>query len=125
MPRRSRTEKPITPLELKIMKVLWALGPSNVQAVQEALPSPLAYTTVQTMLNVLVRKGRATRNLRGRAYEYEATLTREKAVTSAVRDIVDRMFGGSVDDLLMTLVKTKQLDARKLAKLKELIDEKR
>lgn len=119
---QSNKDRPLTPLELQIMKALWDLGPSNVQAVQEALPSPLAYTTVQTMLNVLHRKGRVTRTLRGRAYEYEPTLSRDKAVGNAVRDMVDRMFGGSVDALLMTLVKTKQLDARKLAELQELVD---
>lgn len=119
---QSNKDRPLTPLELQIMKALWDLGPSNVQAVQEALPSPLAYTTVQTMLNVLHRKGRVTRTLRGRAYEYAPTLSRDKAVGNAVRDMVDRMFGGSVDALLMTLVKTKQLDARKLAELQELVD---
>ncbi len=113
--------RPLTPLELRIMHVLWDRGVSSVQAVQAALGEPLAYTTVQTMLNVLHRKGRVTRTLRGRAYEYEAVLSREAASGNAVRDVVDRVFGGSVDGLLMTLVRTKQLDAKKLAKLRELV----
>jgi BlaI family transcriptional regulator, penicillinase repressor len=120
--RHTRRERPLTPLELQIMNVLWDRGPSNVQSVQEALSSTLAYTTVQTMLNVLLRKGRVTRTLRGRAYEYEAAVSREKAVGNAMRDIVDRMFGGSIDDLLMTLIKTKQLDAKDLARLKSLVE---
>jgi predicted transcriptional regulator len=119
----SKKSRPLTPLELQIMNVLWQRGPSNVQEVQKALGSPLAYTTVQTMLNVLHRKGRVKRTLRGRAYEYEALLTREGATGNAVRDVIDRVFGGSVEGLLMTLVKTKQLDAKKLARLRELVDE--
>jgi predicted transcriptional regulator len=114
--------RPLTPLELQIMNVLWDRGPSNVQEVQTALAAPLAYTTVQTMLNVLHRKGRVTRTLHGRAYEYQATLSREKATGNEVRDVIDRMFNGSVEGLLMTLVRTKQLDAKKLAKLTELVE---
>ncbi len=114
----------LTPLELRIMIVLWTLGPSNVQTVQDNLSnSPrLAYTTVQTMLNVLHRKGRVKRALRGRAYEYEPLLSRDRAVRHAVRDIIDRLFGGSVDALLMSLVDTKQLDRQRLTRLKDLIE---
>ena len=115
----------LTPLELQIMKVLWETGPSNVQAVQSRIPgSPkLAYTTVQTMLNVLHRKGRVKRVLRGRAYEYQPVLTQERAETHALRDMIDRLFGGSVESLLMSLVKTHQLDPKKLKKLSSLVDE--
>src|SRR5215472_8755864 len=101
------------------MQVLWEIGPANVQTVQSRIPgSPkLAYTTVQTMLNVLHRKGKVKRVLRGRAYEYQPVLTQERAEGHAVRDIVDRIFGGSVEGLLMSLMKTRQLDPRKLRKL--------
>ena len=117
-------QRQLTPLELRIMIVLWTLGPSNVQTVQDNLSnSPrLAYTTVQTMLNVLHRKGRVKRVLRGRAYEYEPLLSRDRAVRHAVRDIIDRLFGGSVDALLMSLVDTKQLDRQRLTRLKDLIE---
>jgi len=112
-------------LELQIMQVLWEIGPANVQTVQSRIPgSPkLAYTTVQTMLNVLHRKGKVKRVLRGRAYEYQPVLTKERAEGHAVRDIVDRIFGGSVEGLLMSLMKTRQLDPRKLRKLSSLVDE--
>ena len=118
-------DKQLTPLELQIMKVLWDAGPCNVQSVQEKLASStkLAYTTVQTMLNVLHRKGRVKRALRGRAYEYEALLTRERAASHAIRDMIDRLFGGSVEDLLMSLVKNKQLAPKKLEQLEKLIQE--
>jgi predicted transcriptional regulator len=107
----------MTPLELKIMQVLWRLGPSQVQAVQQEVAGELAYTTVQTMLNVLERKGRVTRRLRGRAYEYRAAVTEEKTLGTAVADLVERMFGGSPEELVMSLVKSRQLDAGRLAKL--------
>lgn len=114
----------LTPLELRIMQVLWEKGASTVQAVQERLPGEsLAYTTVQTMLNVLQRKGKVKRRLVGKAYEYRPVLSRERALREAAGDLLDRMFGGSVDALLMSLVKSRQIDATKLAKLQRLIDE--
>src|ERR1700680_5317228 len=111
-----KTQQHITPLELQIMNVLWDCGPSNVQSVQEKLAgSPkLAYTTVQTMLNVLHRKGRVRRRLRGRAFDYELVLSRDKAASNAIGDMIDRLFAGSVDGLLMSLVKSQQLDPKKL-----------
>jgi BlaI family transcriptional regulator, penicillinase repressor len=106
------------------MQVLWLNGASTVQAVQEKLlGESLAYTTVQTMLNVLQRKGKVKRRLVGKAYEYRAVLSRERALREAAGDLLDRMFGGSVDALLMSLVKSRQIDAQKLAELQRLIDE--
>jgi predicted transcriptional regulator len=113
----------LTKLELKIMQVIWREGPSNVVAVQEALEQPLAYTTVQTMLNILERKGKLKRKLRGRAYEYSAAVTESKAVSHAVRDLVDRMFGGSSEELVMSLIKSKQIDAEQIARLKRKLEE--
>src|SRR5258708_39028936 len=117
-------QRQLPPLELRIMIVLWTLGPSNVQTVQDNLSNPprLAYTTVQTMLNVLHRKGRVKRVLRGRAYEYEPLLSRDRAGRHAVRDIIDRLFGGSVEALLMILVDSKELGRQRLTRLKDLIE---
>src|SRR5271155_4507308 len=111
MAGRKKSSKTLTPLELAIMQVLWETGPANVQTVQSALKAgpPLAYTTVQTMLNVLHRKGKVKRKLNGRAFEYAPTVTREKAASHAVHEMIER--------LLMSLIKTRQLDAKKIAEL--------
>ena len=113
----------LTKLELQIMQVIWKRGTSNVGEVQEGLEQELAYTTVQTMLNILERKGKLKRKLRGRAYEYSAVVTEAKALHHAVRDLVDRMFGGSSEELVMSLIKSKQIDAAKIAKLSKKLDE--
>jgi BlaI family penicillinase repressor len=107
----------LTKLELQIMQVIWKLGMSSVKDVQEGLPQKLAYTTVQTMLNILERKGKLRRKLRGRAYVYSATVTEAKASRHAVRDLVDRMFGGSADELVMSLIKSRQIDSKRIAEL--------
>src|SRR5947207_4246864 len=104
------------------MSVLWETGPAGVQTVQANLKSrELAYTTVQTMLNVLHRKGRVKRQLKDRAYVYRPVFSREKAVTQAVGDVLDRFFGGSADSLVLSLVEARRLTPEKLAQIQELV----
>jgi len=122
MPRKKVSEPALTPVELEIMNVLWETGPANVQTVQSALRSrELAYTTVQTMLNVLHRKGKVKRQLKDRAYIYRPVLSRQKAVTQAVGDMLERFFGGSADSLVLSLVETRRLTPEKLARIQQLV----
>ena len=121
---RRKTEQ-LTPLELEIMHVLWATGPANVQTVQQHLERELAYTTVQTMLNILHRKGKVKRTLKDRAYFYKPAVSRSQVVGQHMSDIVDRLFGGSAESLVMSLVETKHLTPRKLARLQKLLEETR
>ena len=124
MPRRKNLEQGLTPLELEIMNVLWRTGPASVQGVQDRLEGrELAYTTVQTMLNVLHRKGKVKRQLKDRAYIYRPVLSRQKAVRQAVGDVLERFFGGSADSLVMNLVETRQLTPEKLAEIQKLVEE--
>jgi BlaI family transcriptional regulator, penicillinase repressor len=115
----AKKAKVLTPLERRIMRVLWDSGAGNVQKVLQGLTGEpqLAYTTVQTTLNVLQRKGRVKRKLVGRAYEYSAIVSQEAADSHAIKDVLQKVFRGSVDDLLLSLVRSKHLDARKLAEL--------
>ena len=105
------------------MQVIWRLGSGTVSAVQAELSRPLAYTSVQTMLNILERKGKLRRELEGRAYVYSARVTEAKALGQGVRDLIDRMFGGSSEELVMSLLKSGQIDAKRLAKLTERFNE--
>jgi len=120
-PERKRAPQ-LTRLELQIMQVLWENGASTVLAVQQKLAGEPAYTTVQTMLNILQKKGKVKRKLVGKAYEYRPVLSRDRALREAAGDLIERVFGGSVDALLMSLVKNRQLDKTTLARLEKLID---
>jgi len=119
---RRKTEH-LTPLELEIMHVLWATGPANVQSVQHHLERELAYTTVQTMLNILQKKGKVKRVLKDRAYEYAPVVSRSHVTRQHITDLIDRLFGGSAESLVMSLVETKHLTPKKLARLQKLIKE--
>jgi len=71
------------------------------------------------MLNILERKGKLKRELQGRAYVYSAAVTEAKALGQGVRDLIDRMFGGSSEELVMSLLKNRQIDAESLAEITE------
>jgi BlaI family transcriptional regulator, penicillinase repressor len=121
MSQRGRASGVLTPLELQIMQVLWDGGPATVAAVQERLGSDLAYTTVQTMLNVLLRKKKVRRTESGRAFTYEAAVSRQGATGAAVKDLVSRMFGGSGEALLMALIDAKQITPEEIARAARLV----
>jgi len=117
MPAKEKTRQTLTPLELEIMQVLWENGASTVTEVIPKLKAELAYTTVQTMLMVLLRKGKVKRTQEGRAFRYKPVVSRERASGSAVEDLVRRMFGGSAEALLMAMVDTRQISAKELERL--------
>jgi BlaI family penicillinase repressor len=107
----------LTPLELEIMQVLWEGGPATVADVLPKLKAELAYTTVQTMLGVLLRKGKVKRVQEGRAFRYSPIVSRERASGNAVEDLLRRMFGGSPEALMMSMIEARQISAEELNRL--------
>jgi predicted transcriptional regulator len=75
------------------------------------------------MLNILERKGKAKRTLKNRAYFYKPAVSRKQVVGKHVKDVVDRLFGGSAESLVMSLVETKHLTPAKLARLQKLVEQ--
>ena len=118
-----RKAENLTPLELEIMHVLWEQGTANVQTVQRNLKRELAYTTVQTVLNILHRKGKVQRAMKDRAYFYKPVVSRSHVTGEHMSDILDRLFGGSAESLVMSLLETKHLTPKKLARLQKLLEE--
>lgn len=103
MPRVARDIPP--PLEMLCLKALWSLGEANVKQVRELVvrSRPLAYTTIMTVLERLVRKQRLTRRKAGRAFVYSLNASREEMRRAAIRELVDGFFDGSEEELLRFL----------------------
>lgn len=85
------------PLELECLRVLWDVGEANVRQVQDALADhrSLAYTTVMTVLERLVKRKCVGRRKDGRSFVYAAVLSRDSVCRLAVKDLVDSFFNGS------------------------------
>jgi BlaI family penicillinase repressor len=123
MVRKTKSTAVLTPLELQIMQVLWVIGPASVSDVQSRLEGNLAYTTVQTMLTVLLRKKKVKRSAAGRAHIYQALVTRDRAIASALKDFIARTFAGSAEQLLLAMVDTRQIGAEDIERAAKLLSE--
>ena len=116
---KSTEKRGLTPLELQIMQVLWTEGPSTAAEVVPQVPGDLAYNTVQTMLQVLLKKGKVKRVAEGRAYRYRAAVSRERAAGSAIGELLKRMFGGSAEAMLLAMVDSGHVDADDLQRARK------
>lgn len=92
------------PLELACLRVLWSIGEGTVHDVRRVLAEeggkPLAYTTVMTLLDRLVKRRAAARRKEGRAFVYRANVALEPLRQAAVHDLVEALFNGSEAGLL-------------------------
>ena len=90
------------PLELLCLRALWSLQEGNVKQVQQvvARSRPLAYTTIMTVLDRLVRKSRLTRRKAGRAFVYSPTESRDAMRRAAIRELLEGFFDGSEEELV-------------------------
>lgn len=113
-----------TDRELDVMAVLWERGSGTVAEVRDALSDDFARTTVLTVLRTLEEKGYVTHTAEGKAHRYRAAVEPEVAGRTAVRRILDTMFGGSPERLLAQLVSDRRIDREKLRELRALLDEK-
>jgi predicted transcriptional regulator len=123
-----RNAKRLTDLELEVMQSVWEQGePVTVRDVVERLAArqrPLAYTTVQTMMNILRRQGALkSRPGPGRALVYRAGVSRQEATASMTEDFVARLFGGRAEPLLAQLIGHESIDRETLSELKRAIEE--
>jgi predicted transcriptional regulator len=126
MARKSNPDQ-FTPAELELMNVLWGAGACTVQMVLERLPAgrDRAYTTVQTLLNILHQKGKVTRAMKERAYYYEAAVSKNGAARGALRALVDGLFGGSPEQLVLHLLEEEGITGERLAELQAEVEKRR
>lgn len=120
-------KSPLTRQELRIMNVVWANGGAFGRDVCDALSKekPVAYTTVLTLMNILVAKGHLVRVPEGRQFRYEPKIARKRATASLVRDFIDRVFAGSPHSLLAHLIDESNLSTNEVRDLlKQSMDRK-
>jgi len=114
----------LTGQELEIMKVIWPTGRATVREVYDDLKDrrTIAYTTVQTMMNILESKGHLKKEPGDKAQTYVPIRPQQTVVGSMVREFVDRVFDGSARPLLVHLLKEKGLTAAERKQLQKLLD---
>jgi predicted transcriptional regulator len=120
-------DKLLTDVELELMTPLWQLGEGTVHDVLGSLPSArkLAYTSVSTVLRILVGKGVLVVRKEGRGHVYVPRLSKAEYEATSLRHIVHRVFDGAPDALVRRLLETEELNERKLAAIRALLRKRR
>ena len=119
-----KTPRP-TDAELEILKVLWTRGPSTVREVHAESQSrkPSQYTTTLRVMQIMTDKGILTRDESDRAHIYAPTVEREIVQREMVASLIDRIFGGSAEGLLIGALSVRPASKKELARMRQMLDE--
>ncbi len=123
----ARVRTPLTDLEHDVMRVVWTSGPCSVEAVHQvvARTRDVKETTVRTLLRRLEQKGYLRHEINGRAYIYQAVEASRSLAARAVRQIIDRLCHGSVEELVSGMVDAKVLTKSELKRLEAVVRDRR
>lgn len=114
-----------TDAELGILLVLWQRGPSTVREVYEQLSQerPIVYTTILKIMQNMTEKGLLIRDESARAHVYRPVQSEEQAQKRLVGELLDRVFGGSAQKLVMRALAARKASAEERAEIRKLLDE--
>jgi BlaI family transcriptional regulator, penicillinase repressor len=109
----------LSALEQAVMQVVWDRGTATADEVRAALEpdKPLKDSTIRTTIRRLEEKGYATHTVEGRTYRYAGVEPPQRVAANAVRQIIERFCGGSVEQLLVGMVDNEVLDPAELKRL--------
>jgi BlaI family penicillinase repressor len=113
-------------MQFRIMQVLWDRGRANAREITESLngSEPVAHSTVQTLLRQLEAKGAVGHEAEGRTFVFVARIPEDRVKTTAARELLQRVFGGSVGSLVAHLIKDERLSRDEIDELRRLIDQR-
>ena len=112
--------KRLSELEQLVMDTIWARPGASSDAVRAGLAEsgrPLKESTVRTLLARLEKKGYVSHEVEGRTYLYHAVGGRQNVAAEAVRQIIDRFCGGSLEQLLVGMVDNRVVSRKELGAL--------
>jgi BlaI family transcriptional regulator, penicillinase repressor len=116
----------LTDLQIDLMRVLWTAGEATAIQVHREISKThdLAQPTVATLLSRLEKKGAVDHRVEGRQFIYRAVLTESAVRRSTIAQLVDRLMGGNVPELIHQLLSERSVSADDLAQVKALIEQK-
>ncbi|CAN5913176.1 BlaI/MecI/CopY family transcriptional regulator [soil metagenome] len=121
----ARPPKELTERELEVMQAFWRLGETTVAEVRDDLAKAgidRAYTTIATLVRILADKGFLRQKNEERPFRYEPARSREEVSRRLLGTLLERVFGGSREQLLMHLMERETLTDRERALLEEILN---
>lgn len=122
MAKRQRTSPRLSEGELEILQMLWRKQSVTILEAQKALDLPIGYTTVQTRLNRLVKKG-VVRKTTQRPARYSAAVTQEEVQAKDLDTLIQRVSKGRVAPLVAYLMAHDAVTPEEIRQVKALIDD--
>jgi BlaI family transcriptional regulator, penicillinase repressor len=121
----SRAAPRLGKVQLEIMQVLWTRGRATAREITDELcrTQPIAHSTVQTLLRKLEAKGAVTHDIEERTFVFRPLYQQEEVTETATRDLLSRVFHGSVYGLVAHLLKHEPISREELQRLRRLLDE--
>ena len=123
----ARTPRDVTDAELALLQVLRDRGPATIRQLTETLNegacSTGQYGTTQKLLDRLEDKGFVRRDRGGPVHVFAAAVDREELIGRRLRDVAEKLCGGSLTPLLTHLVRARKLNDQERQELRDLIDE--
>ena len=120
--------KELTQRELEIMHVFWDLGEASAAQVRDELARRglnRAYTTIATLVRILAEKGFLKQTNSQRPFLYRPARSYREVSRRLLGDLIDRVFRGSREQLLLTLMEQRRLTAKERAVLRQILQEGR
>ena len=113
-------------VQLRIMQVLWEWRRATAREITDALNAdePIAHSTVQTLLRGLEAKRAIDHKLEGRTFVFFPLVREEQVARSVTRELLDRVFGGSVSELVAYLLKHENVSTDELRELRRIVNER-
>lgn len=114
-----------TDAELAILQVLWELGPATVRQVQDRLQSErgTGYTTTLKLMQIMFEKGLVDRDESNRSHVYKAAISRQKTQRQIVGQLLDQVFDGSAQQLVLQALSARKSSRSELAEIRKLLDQ--
>lgn len=123
----ARTPQDVTETELAVLQILWDTGPATIRQLTDVLyprGGTAQYATVQKLLERLESKDCVRRDRTPAAHVFSASIAREDLIGRRLRDMAEKLCGGSLTPLLTHLVRMKTWTSRERQELRDLIDER-
>lgn len=118
-----------TDAELALLRVLWQRGPSTVRQVHEAIQqtpspgaSPVGYTTILKLLQIMTDKGLVVRDESQRTHVYAPRLAEDQTQRQLLGDLLERAFAGSARKLILQALSVNKASPEELAEIRALLD---
>ncbi len=121
---RNKTAGP-TDRELAILAILWNNGPSTVRQVNDQMnkQQKTGYTTTLKLMQIMTEKGLVVRDDSKFQHIYKPAVSEEKTQKQVVGDLLEKVFSGSAEKLVMRALSAKKVSAKELAKIRKMLDE--